>query len=258
MFHADSKISLLDGTICNTDYATFLIRSTNTDIVVDDSRLNAGDGVILQMIDNDDKAVGGFFSPDIYDDEGNLVQPHIGPIFNHEYFEHPGFPGIDYQCECRSSGNKVTAKFTNCSVNGDFYNATGFRGICDGPQAQGEDLFLTFGSGAAVQGVITAATSRHIDEKGRPLNTFTEEQYYYLGHVENRPYHNGVNNVSVTLEDDARWTVTGHSIITRLAVGGNAAVAAPEGKSLSVTVDGEAVQLESGREYAGVIEIKAE
>ena len=67
-----------------------------------------------------------------------------------------------------------------------------------------------------------------------------------------------MNNVSVTLEDDARWTVTGHSIITRLAVGGNAAVAAPEGKSLSVTVDGEAVQLESGREYAGVIEIKAE
>lgn len=257
MFHGNSSISLLDGTICNTDYATFLIRAVSVDITVDSSTLTPGDGTILQMIDNDDKAVGGQFTPDIYDDEGNLIQPHMGPIFNHEFFEHPGFPGLDYETECRSSGGEVTAKFTNCSLAGSFYNATGYRGIGDGPRGQGEELYLTLGQGAALDGTITSAASRHIDEKGRPNNTFTMEQYYYLGHVENRPHFNGVNGVHVTLEDNALWTVQGENILASLTVGKDAAIITAPGTSLCFTVDGVEIPLEPGQKYTGEICLKS-
>lgn len=255
MFHGDSKISLLDGTVCNTDYATFLIRAVSVDIVVDNSEVNAKDGVILQMIDNDDKAVGGLFTPDIFDDEGNLIQAHTGPIFNHEYFEHPGFPGIDYQTVCQSSGGKVTARFTNCCVKGDFFNATGYRNAGDGDRGQGEALELTFGSDAVIEGTVTSSSSKHIDEKGRDRNLFTQEEYYYLGHVTNTPYFNGVNPVAVVLEDDAVWTVTGRSLLTRLTIGPDAVVRAPEGKQLVMTADGAAVTPERGGVYSGQIEL---
>lgn len=255
MFHGDSKLNVLDGTICNTDYATFLIRACAVDLKIDDSTLNSGDGVILQMIDNDDKAVGGLFTPDIYDDRGNLIEPHTGPIFNHEFFEHPGYPGIDYQPVCQSSGKQVTAAFTNCTVSGNFYNATGYRNLGDGDCGQGEALALTFGAGARISGIITSATSKHIDEKGRDNNLFTMQQYYYLGHVQNVPLFNGVNPVSVTLTDDAVWTVTGECLLSKLVIGENAAVAAPTGKTLAATVDGAPVTLSAGNTYSGKIRI---
>lgn len=251
MFHAPCNISLLDGTICNTDYATFLIRSVSSDIVVDNSTLNPGDGIILQMIDNDDKAVGGYFIPDLYDEEGNQIQEHVGPIFNHEFFEHPGYPGIDYQTECRSSDAAVTVKCTNCNLKGDLYNATGYRNLGDFNQGQGETLRITLGAGAALEGVITSASAKHIDEKGRDNNLFTQEQYYYLGHVKNTPFYNGVNPVHVTLEQGGIWTVTGESLLASLTLDEASRVVAR-----SMTIDGVEADILPGRHYEGNIVLR--
>ncbi len=257
MFHYPTNINVLDGTICNTDYATFLIRSTSSDIVVDNSYLNPKDGVILQMIDNDDKAVGGAFKPDIYDENGVLIQPHDGPVFNHEFFEHPGFPGLDYECVPQAGSDKVTAKFTNCTLTGSIYNATGYRNVGDGSRGQGEPLTVTLGEGASLTGSITSTTSKHVDEFGRPNNLFTQEQYYYLGHVTNVPYANGVNDVHVVLEGNAVWTAEGENLLASLTIGEHAVLAAPEGKALTLTVDGEPAALEAGKHYEGKLVLTA-
>ena len=251
MLHGNSKISLEDGTVCNSDYASFLVRAVGAEISIDRSELHPGDGILLQMIDNDDKAVGGTFTPDIFDEEGNLIQPHTGPIFNHEFFEHPGFPGMDYEVTPASSGEVVKFRLTNCDLSGSLYNATGYRGAGDGPKAQGEALAVTIGAGASLTGSITAATARHVDEKGRPNNLFTMEQYYYLGHVENRPWFNGVNHVQVVLEDDGVWNVTGENRLSTLTIGENAAVRPAPGLTLTLTVDGTQMPLEPGKTYDG-------
>lgn len=255
LLHGDSRVSLLEGTICNTDYATFLIRAVGADIHVDRAVLNPGDGTILQMMDNDDKAVGGYFTPDIYDDAGNLIQPHMGPIFNHEFFEHPGWPGIDYHPVSKSNGKTVTAAFTNCTLKGDLWNATGYRPVNDGADGQGEALEVTLGAGAVLEGIVSSATAKHIDEKGRDNNLFTQQEYYYLGHVANRPFFNGVNPVRVTLEDGAAWTVTGECLLSALTIGAEAALLAPAGKQLTMTVDGEAVAPAPGCAYTGSIQL---
>ena len=256
MFHNNTKLSVLDGTVVNTDYASILVRSVGMEIEIDNSELHPKDGVLLQMIDNDDKAVGGFFTPDIYDDEGNLLEPHMGPIFNHEFFEHPGFPGIDYQSVCQSSGETVHISMTNCTLAGSLYNATGYRNFGDGARGQGELLDVMLGDGCTLTGSITAATERHIDEKGRPKNIFTQEQYYYLGHVENRPFDNGVNPVSVVLTGNAVWKVTGRNLLSSLTLGENAAVVAAEG-ALTVTLDGRPLLPIPGNTYKGKLILEA-
>ena len=81
------------------------------------------------------------------------------------------------------------------------------------------------------------------------------EQYYYLGHVKNLPYDNGVNPVSVSLTDDAIWTVTGECLLSAVSIGENARITAPEGKVLQVTVDDVEATLTAGNSYSGKIHI---
>ena len=256
MFHGNAAISILDGTEVNTDYATFLIRAVSVDIDVDSSILRPRDHVLLQIIDNDDKAVGGLFTPDIYDEEGNLIQPHMGPIFNHEFFEHPGFPGIDYQTASSSGGESVNARFTNCTLEGNIFNATGYRNLGDGPRGQGTELHVTLGTGASLSGTVTASSSRHVDEHGQPKNLFTMEEYYYLGHVENVPHFNGFNPVYLILEDNAVWTPKGENRLASLTIGPDTSIKAPSGHTLAFTINGEPAEFKAGT-YSGDIVISA-
>ena len=81
------------------------------------------------------------------------------------------------------------------------------------------------------------------------------DRYYYLGHVKNLPYDNGVNPVSVSLCGDAVWTVTGECLLSAVSIGEDARITAPEGKALQVTVDGAEVTLAAGNSYSGQIRI---
>ena len=99
-------------------------------------------------------------------------------------------------------------------------------------------------------GAISATETRHVDENGRQNTHFTIHEFYYLGHVENRPYYNGGNDVSVELSDGAVWNVTGAGILTSLTVG--------EGCRLigTVSVDGKTIHPEPGVRYEGRIQVK--
>ena len=114
---------------------------------------------------------------------------------------------------------------------------------------------LVFESSARLTGIITSATAKHVDEKGRDNNLFTQEQYYYLGHVKNLPYFNGVNPVSVTLNGSAAWTVTGECLLNELILGKNALLTAPVGKQLTMTIDNTVITPIPGESYTGSIRL---
>ncbi len=65
---------------------------------------------------------------------------------------------------------------------------------------------------------------------------FTIAEYFNIGQVANLVKYNGLNDINVTLADDAVWTVTDTSLIASLAISGNAQVVVEEGVTL--TVDG--------------------
>ena len=65
------------------------------------------------------------------------------------------------------------------------------------------------------------------------------------------------NGVCVSLDKDSVWIVTGTSYITSLTLAEGAQVTAPEGRHLTVTVDGIPTEVKSGS-YIGKIVLTAE
>jgi hypothetical protein len=240
MAHGNGNLTITDGTEVNTGNAVFLIKSGDNNMTVSNgAKISSQNNVILQMIDNDDSLVG-------VDRSGS-----IGLRFNTEFNEPKGYPGIDYEIKKITTDRRNTCTFTatNVGLNGNLYNGTGYFG---GQAA--DKLEVTLGKGASLQGDISATSIIHVDEKGNQNTHFTIKEYYYLGHVANRAFHNGGNDVSVTLKDGAEWTVAGSSFITGLTIGEGCKVTAPKGHNVTMTVDGVKKPIAAGT-YSGKIEL---
>ncbi|MGI5970149.1 MAG: S-layer homology domain-containing protein [Oscillospiraceae bacterium] len=242
MAHNNGSINVLDGTIVNTEEATFLYKAGNVDFVADEALLKPGSGIILQMIDNDDSTVGASMGAG-------------GPVFNTVFHEDEGWPSENGNVTDPSNvppgpgggKNEVTLTLTNGDYEGDVYNGTGYY------NQPGDSLSVTVGENAKLKGVISLTETRHIDENGEQNTYFTINEYYYLGHVENKLYNNGNSTLSVTLEDGAVWTVTGTNYLTKLYVESGSSINAPSGYSVAMTVDGVSTKLEAGKTYEGNI-----
>jgi hypothetical protein len=64
-----------------------------------------------------------------------------------------------------------------------------------------------------------------------------------------------VHGVNLTLDSGSAWNVTSESTLTALAIGSGAALKAPAGKKLTMTVNGVATPVAAGT-YSGKIVIK--
>ena len=234
MTHAASDvwIDVLDGTEVNTAFASFLYRDTgHAYFNVDNSVLNPGDGIILQMMDTDDSTVGGFnpFNEFLYEDAG------VPSVSGNE-------TGDTEYCET------VIMSLTNGDYAGDFYNGTGYY-----TQA-GDTLSLTIGEGAKVTGDVALTETFHgipyspeaievikgygddvtyvlmdkdfniIEDESKAVyiqfTQFSLRQYFLLGHVMNREYYNGYSAINVVVEDGGEWVVEDASLVTYLKIDG--------------------------------------
>lgn len=302
MWHGDGTANITDGTVFNTKNAAFLIKNGTVNINVDNAKLNVEDGIILQMMDNDDSVIG--------------MSTTGAQVFNTEFKEEAGYPGIDndikYDAAASASASgagggapggempageapadmpvdggmpvggapadmpasgaapavsssnaaepapdaagapsgeaasdadaySVTASFTNVTLKGSMYNATGYVG-------SPKTLSVTLGSGASLSGAISASSAIHSTDGGATQNTsFTIDEYYKLGHVVNKENYNGDNDVDVLIASGGQWNVTGTSYLTSLKV--------EDGGKLNgkVEIDGETVDLKAGEAYMGSI-----
>lgn len=244
MWHGDGAAIIEKNTEFHTKNAAFLIKDGTADIKVDNSTIDVEDGVILQMMDNDDNTVG-------MSEESNMV-------FNTTFSEEEGFPATDTNT---TGSTTVNASFTNVDLEGNMYNATGYAGTAKG-------MSITLGEGAKLTGVISSATAMHVwmqldeeseryeymlDENGDYIQAtnFTIDEYYNLGHVVNQVWYNGGNDAYVTLDDGAEWTVTDTSLLSGLTIT-NGTIKAPSGQTVVMTVDGEETPITEGT-YTGKI-----
>ena len=233
MFHHNASdgwnvLNLEEGTEINTGNAAFLVKKINAEINVNGADVNSGNGVILQMIDNDDDGVGAFM-----DDFYGM------PTFNYKYEEKDGWSstwGVDY----KDSGWQTEFNVTDAGLKGDLYNGTGYG------SNGGSTLNVNLGDGASLTGMISSTEIQHGDSIDNLYKSFTyrtdAEGFRYetaaaaagkLGHVINRNCYNGVNPVNVTLTGDAAWNVTGNSVVNNLTAG-SAAITAEEPVIISV------------------------
>ena len=250
MAHDFAELTLTDGTVMNTENAAFLMRCGGVKIhVTDGAKLSVKDGILLQIIDDDDKSVGvDWNSPIIME-------------FNKDFYEKEGWPSENGQITSQMPPPapedipplppdlemlpepQFDVRFDAADVilNGSLYNGSGYYG------QQAKQLYVTLGRGAVLNGAISATETIHVDETGKQNTHFTCDQYYYLGHVANRPFYNGDNAVEVELEAGSVWNVTDRGIVTALTV--------HEGATLvgTVTVDGAEIVPEAGKTYTGEI-----
>ena len=255
MAHGNAELTLTDGTGMDTENASFLLRSGGVHIRVEDgAKLTPKDGVLLQIIDDDDMTVG--------------VNWHgkVGLQFNTEFFEKEGWPSENGQITSQmpppdpsdmpplppmpegeepSEPPRFDVSFAAADVDltGNIYNGSGYYG------QKAKELVVTLEKGAVLTGCISAAETIHVDENGKQNTHFTSEDYWYLGRVANRPFCHGENTVEVTLEPGSVWNVKGEGIITALTV--------KEGAVLNGTVKMGGTELipVPGRTYIGQITV---
>ena len=149
----------------------------------------------------------------------------------------PGGPG---------GSSAVKLLLTNGSYKGNVFNGSGYY------NQSGSPLEVTIGKAATLEGAISLTETRHIDETGRQNTHFTINEYYYLGHVENRNYRNGTSSIGVTLKDGGKWTVTGESVISKLVVA-NGTVEGANGAKVVMKIDGKETAIMQGETYSGNI-----
>jgi len=212
------ELKVNKGSVLNSDSSTFVVKGSNTYINTDDAVMNPGNGVILQLMDNDEGGMG--------------ASHYVVPI------------GADVPIQGRDltvadPKEDVFMTVSSMEVNGDFYNSTtNLRSICienpSGCAQQGvKNLDLKFAN-ARVNGIISAASESH---RGgvlviEPINSLDLTR---ITQTARQPVNNGV---IVSFDKDSVWTVTGTSYLTSLTIARGAVIRAPEGKTLTMTVDG--------------------
>jgi len=252
MAHDKAELTLTDGTVMNTRNAAFLMRAGGVVIRIEDgAKVNPADGVLLQIIDDDDMTVGVDwnapkeiqFHTDFYEKEGwpsenGQITSKMPPPDPSDMPPPP--PGDEEMPEPRFD---VHFKASDTALTGDLYNGSGYYG------QQAKQLYVTLGKGASLTGSISATETIHVDENGKQNTHFTIDEYYYLGHVANRVFFNEDNKVEVTLEAGSSWTVTKPGIITALTVMDGACL------NGTVRVNGSDVRPEPGKTYTGIVEV---
>ncbi|MFJ8492885.1 hypothetical protein ACIRBZ_31750 [Streptomyces sp. NPDC094038] len=225
MFFGAGQLTLDGGTVINSERATFLNKGQQTTISVDGSqgaRLNPRDGVILQMIELDDPGPvpvnGKMMNIGVY------TEPTTDPVKNSSF---------DVTAVHSTDG---AATFSSIKVKGDFYN--GMR--------NGKNMVLTF-EGSSVEGVISATRAKH------RVSSIDASTFYELGIVTNTAQAAVNNGVVVKLNSRSTWTVTGTSYLTSLTLAADAAVRAPRGRSVKLTVDGTETAITAGSAYTGAL-----
>jgi hypothetical protein len=304
MTHGQGTLNVVDGTVVNAEEAVFLHKSGDVRFNADNATLNSNSGILLQMIDNDDRTVGGSmaaFNTEFNEkagwpsENGSVTEPGAaaaGGMGGRGEMAEGGMPegggpggdmggreggmpegggrggdmggreggmpeggGPDGGMEggregmpggpgeggggmpSGSSGAKLI--LTNGDYKGDVFNGSGYY------TQSGNTLDVSVGKGATLTGAISLTETRHVDENGEQNTHFTINEYYYLGHVENRNYRNETAEISVVLKDGGVWNVTGESLISSLQLDGGVV------NNAKMTVDGKATPIEAGKTYTG-------
>uniref|UniRef100_A0AAU2A2Q3 Uncharacterized protein n=1 Tax=Streptomyces sp. NBC_00093 TaxID=2975649 RepID=A0AAU2A2Q3_9ACTN len=235
LWYAAGSVTIDGGTQVNTGETAFMCKAVAGTVTADGSdgaTINPGNGVVFQLMDSD--------RPSSVTVSGKAWKTEtIGT-----YTEPTGSPTKSSSWTTTSSqSTDAKGTFTDIALTGDFYNSVWGGG---NGSIQGQNLTLSF-TRSTVEGVISASTAKHA------VSTITSAEYRQISEVTNTPSAVVNNGVLVTLGVGSTWTVTATSYLSALTLASTAAIEAPTGKSVTLTVNGTATAITAGRSYTGAI-----
>jgi hypothetical protein len=247
-----SELKVNKGATVNSASSMFVVKGSNSHLNIDNAVLNPGNGVILQLMDNDEPGMG----------PSRFIVPIGADV-----------PIAGRDLTVADPKEDVFMTVSNMEAKGDFYNSTtnlransiekaatsssAGRGAEGASAAAAEtsdqqgvkNLDLKFAN-AKVNGVISAATGAY-KEGVVLIDASNKNELSAITQTAHEPVNNGV---IVSFDEKSVWTVTGTSYLTSLTVAKGAVIKAPEGKTLTMTVDGVKKPIGEGT-YKGKIVI---
>jgi hypothetical protein len=225
MWHRSGNPLTVDGgTTFNTPKTTFIVSGVPAVLNMDGSkgaRINAGNGVIMQVMSDDQPAGEMDQGASSFDEPATAPEPVAG-------FDNT------------STAGAATANFSNIALKGDFYNSVGWAKLTDKL-----NMVLNLDN-TSIIGVISASESHHPSPEITKAN---QNEFHSITDTARQAVNNGV---IVNLANGSTWTVTGTSYITSLIIAEGSTVTAPEGNKVSMTVNGVKKEIKSGK-FSGKI-----
>ncbi|MFE0046965.1 hypothetical protein [Streptomyces albireticuli] len=234
MWHGPGSVRIDGGTVFRTTDTMFLVKGQPARLDVDGSdgaRLLPGNGVLLQLMDDDDPCPTHADGWGVA--EGVYHEPTPAPQRMTDFDTTVAHP-MD-----------AMAEFTDIDLTGDVFN--GFRGGI-GP-THGLNLCLNL-TRCRLTGTVSATTVKH------RVSSIDITRYRELGVVTNTPSPVVNNGVIITLGPGSHWIPTGTCHLSALRLDRGARLSAPGGRSLEMTVDGRTVRPEPGEGWSGTIVIR--
>ena len=231
------------GSVLCTGKTAFQIKGCGTIINVDNSHIYAGNGIVLQVMDNDDAGI----------DVSNLetttdyVENHVKAAATETSSNAPSTAG---------SGS-VFATFANMTLNGDIFNASGWEAAKNANPLDLADYENDVSGGASsvthlsvllsnvvYTGLISTTEAKH------DLPAITYREYEQIGEVNNTVCIPENAGLVVSLKNSTIWNVTGTGYMTSLTVDSTSSLG-----NAAVYVNGVKTSIEAGKTYTGVIKI---
>jgi len=264
----DNSIFNIKDSTFKTDKSTLVIKGSATTINIDNTIMEAKNGVIVQLMDTDES--------------GMNVQEYKIPVGEVDV----PIPGRDLSTA--SPTEDVIINISNSNLCGNFFNSTtnirAYKRNATGGLGTFHDTVigvkLSEGQGSS-QGMLTPVQERHngddlrgpknldlnlnntkieglissaVQSYREGLTVILEDNRHELSNITQTPAEAINNGVIVSLDKNSVWTVTGNSYITALIIADGARVKAPVGKRLTMFVDGRETEIRPGK-YTGKIEL---
>jgi len=266
MVHAGNygTLTINKGAVFNTTAAVIQVKSSYPNIEVEGAELNSKNGVILQAIVNDDPNMSIGDAGDGRGDNQAGARGESGMAAGAATGKdggpggRGGAPGGTEQGDGKGgapsdggmpggSGNSrrdITASFKDMTLKGDIINSMTTLG----------NIVVKLEK-TAITGAITTATAEHaVGRNGEKLVMQDKTDLYYLIGEVNETYcaTGDKYGIKVSLDGKSSWIVDNNSYLTGLTIADGAAITAPEGYRLTMTVDGVITALKTG-DYNGKI-----
>ena len=249
----NGHVTIRDNTLFHCGVHCFAVKSNGSfNINVDSSTLIAESGIILQLMDDDDK-----WAP-----EPDPDLPTAQQYAEAQALKDKGLLDVYHG----RKGKDVFVKFSNMTVNGDCHNSCAYAGAITqkdledagkpgpggpfgpaNPTDCARNLVLTL-QNVTYNGAITAAFGLHVDrDTGRQFSPMPTDKWYNISTLDSHPAPVYQAGVLVTLKAGAVWNLDKACYLSVLTV--------EEGGTLNgrVFVNGKPVQPQPGVTYSGNI-----
>ncbi len=229
MYHGSGDLTIDKGSVFNTKSTAIQLKSPSHNIVVDNARINPENGIIIQVMPNDDpnsrsSAAGGNAEGTRGGSApaGNAPEAGAGGMA-------PRPEGVEGTVIPTVVSSDINATFRNVTLKGDIIN--GNTATCP--------VNVTFEK-ATITGAITTATVKMaVGPNGEEITMKTPHLYKLIGEVSNTYCAtNDKYGINVSLDAGSQWIIDKTSYLTGLNVAQGGAISAPKGYSVTMTVDG--------------------